>query len=404
MPLMELADWLDEQTKPDVLWFAKRLSANDTLATKAHQAGPYLPKEILFQAYPSLNKPLEVNPRISLDVIIDSHLDRRPAVAIWYNNKSRNESRITNLGGIKSALLDPDSTGSIAVFAFATDPTASTHICHVWVCDHETEEDLVEERLGSIEPGEWRIWPPEQPGDLFSTERIRRSDCRLEPAELPISWRTRFPSAQDIINKTLEMRPDYEAKPDVRLLRRRACEYDIFRSVEEAIELPEIRANFTSIDAFLSRAQTILQRRKARAGLSLELHVRAIFIEERLQEKTDFAFQPKTEGDRNPDFIFPSLEAYKDPTFPDDALRMLAVKTTCKDRWRQICNEAARVKIKHLLTLQEGVSENQFREMNEEGVKLIVPEGLATKYPSSIRPHLQTLESFIGDVRLLRRP
>lgn len=80
---------------------------------------------------------------------------------------------------------------------------------------------------------------------------------------------------------------------------------------------------------------------------------------------------------------------------------MLAVKTTCKDRWRQILNEAARVGSKHLLTLQEGVSENQFREMNEAKVKLVVPEGLAMSYPASIRSNLQTLESFIGDIRLL---
>ncbi len=44
---------------------------------------------------------------------------------------------------------------------------------------------------------------------------------------------------------------------------------------------------------------------------------------------------------------------------------MLAVKTTCKDRWRQILNEAQRIKPKHLLTLQEGVSHRQFDEMQE---------------------------------------
>ena len=54
---------------------------------------------------------------------------------------------------------------------------------------------------------------------------------------------------------------------------------------------------------------------------------------------------------------------------------MLAAKTTCKDRWRQIINEADRIKLKHLITLQEGVSEAQFREMQEAGVQRIRAEG-----------------------------
>jgi hypothetical protein len=80
---------------------------------------------------------------------------------------------------------------------------------------------------------------------------------------------------------------------------------------------------------------------------------------------------------------------------------MLAVKTTCKDRWRQILNEAERIKKKHLLTLQEGVSVGQFEEMVNTSVQLVVPEPLRSKFPSSIQQHLQTIESFIGDVRLL---
>ena len=80
---------------------------------------------------------------------------------------------------------------------------------------------------------------------------------------------------------------------------------------------------------------------------------------------------------------------------------MLAVKTTCKDRWRQILTEADRIKTKHLLTLQEGVSESQFREMVGAGVQLVVPGPLKKKFPTSVQVHLQTVESFIADIRLL---
>ena len=80
---------------------------------------------------------------------------------------------------------------------------------------------------------------------------------------------------------------------------------------------------------------------------------------------------------------------------------MLAVKTTCKDRWRQILNEADRIKLKHLLTLQEGVSEGQFREMKDARVQLVVPTPLIGKFPASVRPHLKPLKDFIADVRSL---
>ena len=77
---------------------------------------------------------------------------------------------------------------------------------------------------------------------------------------------------------------------------------------------------------------------------------------------------------------------------------MLAAKTTCKDRWRQILNEADRVVVKHLLTMQEGVSENQFREMEDSGVVLVVPGKLHDKYPRNIRSRLLNVSQFISKV------
>jgi hypothetical protein len=197
------------------------------------------------------------------------------------------------------------------------------------------------------------------------------------------------------------MRPDRALSPDKRLLRRRVCEYEIFLSLEEAVELPVIQAGFQSIETFIARAQTILQRRKSRSGRSLELHARAILLEEGFREGTDFEWQGKTEGGRSPDFLFPNSAAYLDKTYPVDRLRLLAAKTTCKDRWRQVADEAERLPVKHLLTLQEGVSESQFNQMREAGIRLVAPAGLADKYPKQIRPHLITLESFIGDVRAM---
>ncbi|WP_366544546.1 type II restriction endonuclease, partial [Salmonella enterica] len=73
---------------------------------------------------------------------------------------------------------------------------------------------------------------------------------------------------------------------------------------------------------------------------SLELHLEQLFNEYGLKT---FETQAVTEGNKKPDFLFPSAQAYHDEAFPEQKLRMLAVKTTCKDRWRQILNEADRI-------------------------------------------------------------
>lgn len=406
--LVDVTDWMGEVERSEAIWYVKRLSGNDTLANGTHQAGPYIPKEFLFGIFPKLNQPGKLNPDAWFEMCIDSHADCRKVRAIWYNNKlhggTRNEARITQLGGGTSALLDPESTGALVVFAFLTKDSGEAESCHIWVCHDQTEEDLIEDKVGPVEPGRWTIWRSKEGGQIIPEVRgggSSRSSCWLCADEIPQAWIQKFPTGGEIIEKTVSLRPEPEINVDKRILRRRECEYEIFRSVEEAVELPHVKDGFSSIDDFITRAQTILQRRRVRAGLSLELHTRAIFIEEGLKENKDFSYDCESEHGKRPDFLFPSEVAYKDMDYSTDKLRMLAVKTTCRDRWRQILNEADRIGTKHLLTLQEGVSENQYREMAQASVKLVVPEPLIVRYPKKVQPELQTLESFLADVRML---
>lgn len=407
MALADLSDWLDEQSRKETLWFAKRLSANDTLANGTHQAGPYIPKNTLFAIFPGLNRPEENNPEVRFIMKVDSHGDHREIRAVWYNNKlsgrTRDEARLTNFGGRSSPFLHPDNTGSLVLMVFQAVTDSSVPVCHAWVCKNAFEEDLIEDLLGPVEPGKGFLWSPEVPvgRDLVVPPQEVRSRCWLVDHEIPLEWFRRFPSGAEIIRKTLEFRPLRNEVSDKRLLKRRECEYEIFQSVEEAVELPVILKGFSSVNEFVDRAQSILQRRKSRSGRSLELHLREIFLEDGLSEGRNFSSQSESEPGKRPDFIFPSEAAYKEPSFPSEKLRMLAAKTTCKDRWRQILNEADRIRTKHLLTLQEGVSENQFREMSESGVRLVVPEDLHHAYPGSVRPLLLSLESFIGNIRIL---
>ncbi len=401
--LNSVTDWLEDVSGNDFIWYVKRLSGNDTLANGSHQAGPYLPNSVFFEIFPSTDGMTQENQKRELECYTDSHGDYAKICGTWYNNKfregTRNETRLTGFGGQDSAILDPESTGALTVFAFRKDNRNDAYECHVWVSRHETEEDVIEDRIGPVEPSEWRLWRPE-----FSTGTgpERTNPCWLANEDIPNGWLETFPSGADIIKKTLELRPIGETDPDTRLIKRRQCEYDIFRSLEEAVELPVILKGFNSLDDFVGKAQSILQRRKSRSGRSLELHAKEIFLEENFEADVDFSHQPVTEQNKKPDFLFPSFKHYHDSSFPEENLRMLAVKTSCKDRWRQILNEADRIKTKHLLTLQEGISENQFEEMKKQNVQLVVPEPIISKYPGSVQPHIQTFESFIGDIRLLK--
>jgi hypothetical protein len=402
MPIADLTDWLAEFSKEGTVWYLKRLAANDTLATNANQAGPYVPKDLLFEVFPVLNHPEQENPDVTFNASVDSHADHRVVRAIWYNNRlrdgTRNETRITNWGGRASALLDPESTGALAVFVFQR-PDGAPSDLHVWVCRNAPEEDLIEDRLGSIDPGMHAIWRPSAESAVELVEPATAGTCRLTPAEMPAGWFTKFPSGLDIVRKAVERRPLAGSAPDTRLITRRDCEFEMFLSIEEAFETPRIAKGFGSVDEFVERAQTVLQRRKSRSGRSLELQTREIFLEEGLVEGTTFSHQCESESGKRPDFLFPSAAAYRDSAFAPAHLRMLAAKTTCKDRWRQILNEADRIPIKHLLTLQEGVSETQYAEMKAAGVRLVIPSPLIRKFPKSIQPELTTLADFVAAVR-----
>lgn len=387
-----LIGWLASVSGADWHWFLKILAGNDTLLNKSHQAGLYIPKPVVFDLFPEIAASDDVNPRQSFPVHIDSHGDYTVATAIWYNNKTRNEARITGWGGKKSPLLDPDSTGSLCIVAFHRGGTGNSDGCRVWLCSTPDEEDTILDRCGPVEPGEGIFYEPAKFEKVTFATLPKDTPCRMTEEQLPESWRYMFPEAVDIVSRAVANLPSaLTLSPDKRLVRRRDCEFEIFRSIEALVVLPRIRERFATVDLFVNFANSVTNRRKSRSGASLELHAKAIFDEESLA----YSYDEISENRKRPDFLFPSAEAYHRSTFPADKLQMLGVKTTCKDRWRQIINEADRVRDKYLLTLQEGVSPHQFAEMKAERVSLVVPTRLQARYPESVRPHLVSFQDFI---------
>jgi len=168
-------------------------------------------------------------------------------------------------------------------------------------------------------------------------------------------------------------------------------EYALFRYLENDRYKQFISKPFDSVEHLVIVANTILNRRKSRAGHALENHLAYIFDE----NKIPYSAQGVTEQNKKPDFIFPAIELYRKILFPGNEMTFLAVKTTCKDRWRQILNEADKIEIKYLFTLQQGISKSQLDEMYKYNVRLVVPEKYRNDYPKEFIPKILNLQSYI---------
>jgi len=403
----DLQHWLHSVGNNHWYWFIKRLSCNDTGQTGGHQVGVYLPNEAAFQLFPPLNDKHNKNPDVFLEACIQSHnRPQHPVRGIYYNTKhseglknGRDECRITRWksGDSESPMQDTGNTGALTLFAFeAPESAGSCQFVQIWICQNLAEEEFLEDIVGRIFPGESLYLSGLQASGGIP---LLPPSGAIKNLHLPEAWKLEFPTGAEIVKFTFGLdKTLVKENPDKRLLKRRDLEFRLFRQIEDCHLLPQISEGFATVEDFIKLANSVSNRRKSRGGRSLELHLEQIFCEEGL---TSFATQAVTEGNKKPDFLFPSEEAYHNPNYPGEKLRMLAVKTTCKDRWRQILNEAHRIEQCHLITLQEGVSANQFREMQDEGVVLVVPKKLQEKYPKEIRDQLVSLEEFITEMKTL---
>ena len=74
---------------------------------------------------------------------------------------------------------------------------------------------------------------------------------------------------------------------------------------------------------------------------------------------------------------------------------MLGLKTTAKDRWRQILAEADRISLKHLFTLEPAISKNQTDEMQKQRVQLVIPKEIHQSFMPAQQAQLITLSDFL---------
>lgn len=368
--------------------YCKFLSANDTGLTGGHQTGIYIARPsvpILFKepGRKGSNKEKWVSIQWQNDFETGSRF-------IYYGQGTRNEYRITNFGK-GFPFLHPEYTGALFILTQRDEENYQGFVLN--------SESDIEQFLGAfaISPAETNRlidtvqFEPETRENLAIQEFISKLTV-----DFPLS--EEMSAAARNIHSQLYNHMEYiRTNPDRKIIEWTNMEYSLFRAIEHARYGDLISQGFDSVDSFITLANTVLNRRKSRAGKSLEHHLSAIFDGNNIA----YAAQAVTEGHKKPDFLFPSQAAYHDTSFPTDRLISLAAKTTCKDRWRQVINEADRLRDrpKYLCTLQQGISPAQMDEMQAENVILVVPKPYIETYPKEKRDQIWTLSKFVDYVR-----
>ena len=368
--------------------YCKFLSANDTGLTGGHQAGIYISKPsipILFDepGRKGTNKEKWVKVRWQDDLETDTRF-------IYYGQGTRNEYRITNFGR-GFPFLRPEYTGALFVFAKYDDENYKAYILN---SDEDINQFLDVFGLSPTETN--RLIDARQLQEDTQEQLAIQKYIASLTVDFPLSEEMSA-AARNIQNRVYDHLEFIRTNPDRKIIEWTNTEYTLFRAIEHARYGDAIARGFTSVDEFITMANMVLNRRKSRAGKSLEHHLSAIFDGNGIM----YTAQAVTEGNKKPDFIFPSQASYHDMTFPTNKLISLAAKTTCKDRWRQIINEADRLRDrpKYLCTLQQGISPAQMDEMQNENVILVVPKQYIASYPVDRQDRIWTLSKFVAYVR-----
>lgn len=243
--------------------------------------------------------------------------------------------------------------------------------------------------------------------ELEYTAQLILEEIGIEPTPLQPNYLEqmlfqfdgRFPSTKvfsEFARNTIETTSN---DPDSYLINLMEWEESLFRTYEAHFVEKRLAQGFEDVDDFISYSLSVQNRRKSRVGHAFEIHVEHIFSTREIR----FERGALIDDHSRPDFLFPGSREYRDPAYPEVNLAMLGVKSTCKDRWRQVLAEARRIPRKHLLTLQRAISENQTDEMRANNLQLVVPTGFQATYSTTQREWLLGLGDFIETIEERQR-
>ena len=374
-----------QSVNSSIMAYCKFLSANDSGETGGHQAGILISKKAKSMLFDDIQ---ELRGIVKRKALISWMEDITTESTFTYY-QSKNELRITSFGR-GFPYLNPEDTGALFVFTKQDREHYSGYFLYI--------EDDINSFLDAFGLS------PTETNSIIDKQITLTAQEEIAINRFIEALTVDFPSsevmsrtAREIQNTVYNHNEFMRSNPDRKIIEWTDTEYKLFRALEHYRYGEMIRTGFSTVEDFIEVANQVLNRRKSRAGKSLEHHISAIFDANNIE----YEEQVRTEGNKRPDFIFPSGRAYHDLSFPVDRLISLASKTTCKDRWRQVINEADRLrdKNKYLLTLQQGISTPQLMEMEEERVILVVPRPYIASYPREQQSKIWSIKKFVDYVK-----
>ena len=279
----------------------KFISANDAGATGSHQCGFYLPVGVheMYTVHPPVKGTNEKHP---IEITWEDGRTTNSMVT-WYG-KAKSEYRLTCFGR-DFPFLTPDLVGALFVLI-----PKSVDSFLAYVFDTHDDIEHVQTALGTEVIDAWGVYD----GSNFSEESDE--ECLRRMFGEFASQVTEFPSGQVFsdytwvaLNECVNQFAD--KTPDQQLIRLVQEEYRMFQLAERKICEPQIHRMFATVDEFLKNASSIMNRRKSRAGRSLENHVQRVFERAGVPHE----MRPR-QIDGKPDLIVPSEQAYFDDSYP----------------------------------------------------------------------------------------
>lgn len=262
------------------LAFCKFLAANDTGDTGTHQTGIYIAKPAISIIFDSAgvkgtNKDREVKIKWQDGFETSSRF-------VYYGQGTRNEYRITRFGR-NFPYLRTEHTGDLFVLVKESNEDYLGYFLNT-----EAEINLFLDYFAMS---------PADTGGIIQTSALD-IDARLDKAiqvyiqlldvDFPNTKQMAL-AAQSIENIVHNHEEEILLKPDKKLLSWVEIEYSLFRKIEQERYGAKISKGFSSVEDFVVLANSVLNKRKSRAGKSLEHHLERIFDYNALR----YSAQPK---------------------------------------------------------------------------------------------------------------
>jgi len=379
--------------------YAKTLSKNDyswAVNPNIHQGGFYIPAMVRQSGFfPELLSRSD-KPHIFDSVLNTKWLqinEAKESRLVWYSNKGPE----THLTKVPHDLFKDLSPASMVLIG------KSIEINNVYNClivDSSSEEYLdVIERLGLsplfhselIDVKKYENESRDLESDILQAILTGELDDFIHDSIIPSSQELSLlaqeavMSSHDIVN----FNPFSSESPGNIISDLVEVEYKIYQEKElrlRSAQIAKLLYPLRQPDGIASVAKMSTQgfsglseifksirgARASRAGAALENHLSRMLSDGLIP----FEDQVLLDNNKKPDFILPSASVYNQigtSRKPSDVI-VLTAKTTVKERWKQILSEGRKVNKWYLMTLDRTIGDRKLREMESEGVVLVVPE------------------------------